>query len=302
MKAAILLQWTRIFVPLGTRNAFWWISQSLLWLTVLLYLGATLAGVLQCNPVEKAWNVLILNGKCINFEALELATSAFNAVSDIIILVLPQRTIWRLQMSTLKKLGVSVVFAFGLVFVFPLPVVCTTLANPKSRTCTAAIARVWILVMLLRSEDKIWFTAALSMWTQIEITCLFIVYSLPALPSVLMKLSCIRRTVSAVRSSRGASVARQAIPRWKKQYSSMDDSVSFPLQSVNNDFAIQTGFQTDSKVSTDQTDPSGIVRITHIETNEHIQNAPPAHVRWPPGGYACETGRQDRHVGESFTV
>jgi hypothetical protein len=43
-----------------------------------------------------------------------MTLGSFNLVSDIFILILPQRIIWRLNMSREKKIGIALMFAVGL--------------------------------------------------------------------------------------------------------------------------------------------------------------------------------------------
>ena len=63
-----------------------------------------------CSPRAKFWDPL-LPGTCVNINAVNIITSVINAISDILLLVLPISCVWKLQMSSRKKLGVSAVFA-----------------------------------------------------------------------------------------------------------------------------------------------------------------------------------------------
>lgn len=121
-KAAILLEWIRIFVPRGMRNRFFWSASILLTINTLLYIAATVAVVCSCIPPRREWNPFI-EGTCLDRKVLDATAAIFNLVVDIAIIVLPQRKIWSLQMTTSRKLGVSVVFSFG--------VLCVNLALPS---------------------------------------------------------------------------------------------------------------------------------------------------------------------------
>ena len=59
LKAGILLEWVRIFVPLGSRNAFFWTCHVAMWLNILFYAACTLVEVFLCSPRERAWNRLV---------------------------------------------------------------------------------------------------------------------------------------------------------------------------------------------------------------------------------------------------
>ena len=52
-------------------------------------------------------------GHCANTRQLPIVTGVLNAVIDLIILVLPQRIIWKLHISKNKRIGVSLVFFIG---------------------------------------------------------------------------------------------------------------------------------------------------------------------------------------------
>jgi large subunit ribosomal protein L36e len=56
---------------------------------------------------------LITTGRCLDVRAINIAAAAINTVSDLSILVLPQKVIWELQMSVKRKVGVSAIFLAG---------------------------------------------------------------------------------------------------------------------------------------------------------------------------------------------
>lgn len=112
-KMAILLEWTRIFVPHGTRTSFYWTSRILIALNTGMYIAAITATALGCIPQEKFWYTWI-EGKCINRKNLDICTATFNLMMDLFILILPQKVIWTLRMTQSRKLGVSFVFSVGL--------------------------------------------------------------------------------------------------------------------------------------------------------------------------------------------
>jgi hypothetical protein len=118
VKIAILAEWIRIFVPKGTRSFFW--RASIIAIAVVAVWG-TLATILlniDCTPYEANWNPLIPNAVCrFRFPALTLASGIVNLILDLVPLLLPQMVIWSLRMSRSKKLGVSLIFAVGLLYV-----------------------------------------------------------------------------------------------------------------------------------------------------------------------------------------
>jgi hypothetical protein len=65
-------------------------------------------------PFERIWDKTV-PGVCYNGRPLNLAIGIFNFISDVLILFLPQKLIWSLNMSMKRKIGIAVTFATGLV-------------------------------------------------------------------------------------------------------------------------------------------------------------------------------------------
>ena len=121
IKLSILLQYLQIFVPLKSRNALYWTLHALIWTNLVFYLITFCLVLFSCKPIAKAWNPLITNGHCIDtlWAIISLtAAGAINSLSDIVILVLPQVSIWRLQMALRRKIQISAVFFIGLLLVW----------------------------------------------------------------------------------------------------------------------------------------------------------------------------------------
>ncbi|MCJ1234521.1 hypothetical protein MMC14_002482 [Varicellaria rhodocarpa] len=66
----------------------------------------------ECTPVSYFWNYLD-KGHCINRLALFQATAATNTALDILILLLPVKMIWDLQLNMTKKLQLLFTFLLG---------------------------------------------------------------------------------------------------------------------------------------------------------------------------------------------
>ena len=111
-KVAIALQYRRIFAP--SRHGFvFWLIQSLIWSTVIVYLAFMIWTVNFCSPRERIWNPTI-PGKCSNVRANMTASGSWNVFSDFTILVVPLYTIWHMDLPINRKIGVSAVFATGI--------------------------------------------------------------------------------------------------------------------------------------------------------------------------------------------
>lgn len=107
-----MIEWLGIFVPRHQRNWFFWTCWVLIAIQVAFAIGAIVALNLACIPTKKKWEFWV-PGKCINAHDIETVSASFQLASDCIVLVLPQKMIWGLQLGWKKKLGVSVIFSLG---------------------------------------------------------------------------------------------------------------------------------------------------------------------------------------------
>lgn len=112
IKAAIVLEWTRLFTPRGTRNLFFWICHTVAWLNFSASIVMLFLVIFPCKPREKFWNPVIV-GTCSNALATVFIAPIMNLVFDVIILCLPHKIIWGLRLSLRKRIGLGVIFALG---------------------------------------------------------------------------------------------------------------------------------------------------------------------------------------------
>jgi hypothetical protein len=92
----------------------WYSARIVIVVTGIYYILSTFLTIFACSPREAIWNPLIPNPRCLNNNTLVLVTCLFNIISDIIILTLPARAVWKLRISTRKKVGIVLLFAIGL--------------------------------------------------------------------------------------------------------------------------------------------------------------------------------------------
>jgi hypothetical protein len=91
-------------------------------LTLLgIYIVSTvLVDIFSCNPIDKTWNTNPdARGHCINFKALYQVTAGANVAIDLIILLMPQLPIWRLQMRFVERLGLAAIYGIGVMYASP---------------------------------------------------------------------------------------------------------------------------------------------------------------------------------------
>ncbi|KAI0097293.1 hypothetical protein GGR51DRAFT_541289 [Nemania sp. FL0031] len=211
LKSAILLEWIRLFVPGKTRNAFFWTCHAVAILNALYYLANIIVENVQCQPKAYWWDKS-LTGHCLNGTVLALTSATVNLAFDIIILILPQKVIWTLNMSAMRRLGVSVVFVVGLLAVI------------------LAALRVESSVTYIKEADYTYNLAPQALLQTAEMTAGILVFTFPATPKllhhVMMKAgSSVEKLVSSRRgNSSGASESGRFSSR-KKSHTSFEQPV-----------------------------------------------------------------------------
>lgn len=90
----------------------YWGPYAVIYANALFWVGTLPVQIGGCNPRKKYWDVL-QPGHCVDWDAFDMTTGIFNAVSDVVVLLIPQYTIWKLQMPLMRKLSVSAIFLVG---------------------------------------------------------------------------------------------------------------------------------------------------------------------------------------------
>ncbi|KAL4873207.1 hypothetical protein BDV12DRAFT_209129 [Aspergillus spectabilis] len=185
-KLSIFLLYLRVFASSRTGKTYR-VIQLLIWFNLVFYLANFFLKIFQCTPRSKIWDK-DTPGHCININIPILVTAAINVVTDLMMLSVPIFCVWRLQMSTRRKLGISAIFAAGIF------------------GCFASIMRLEVSVQHRDTNDKTydWFPEFL--WTTAEITCGILASCLPALPTFFRHFSSKAKTIlSGISRTRGSS-------------------------------------------------------------------------------------------------
>ena len=111
-KAALLFQLIRIFTP-AKSGPVYWACQTLIWGNLMFYVATFLTILLECHPIKEAWNPRAA-GSCIDRNMILIVSGAVNAFVDLLNLLLPVWAIWQLQMAPRRKIGITAIFATGL--------------------------------------------------------------------------------------------------------------------------------------------------------------------------------------------
>ena len=76
------------------------------------FLSSEMGFILTANPVQAYWKFWLPH-TTIHEKAFWVATGIIDIVLDAAILCMPQPLLWKLQLSTKKKAGLSVIFFLG---------------------------------------------------------------------------------------------------------------------------------------------------------------------------------------------
>ncbi|KAI5921031.1 hypothetical protein F4810DRAFT_679833 [Camillea tinctor] len=261
MKAAILLEWLRIFVPRGEHGYFYWICRVLLLINFLFYSAGIIALDLTCIPFEKTWD-RTLPGRCIDSKGLDITSATISFLIDLAILCLPQQKIWNLHLSFEKKIGVAAVFAVG---VFG---------------CVAAAFRLVVTVQYSRAQDNTYDFSRVTLWVLAEMTSGIIILCVPALPKFLSslgipkKLSSLKSWVdSSISDTRGVRYNPSQGRSTPRRYHDLDGNMSIPLGNFPE--GSQTRWNSFQEVNQQHAGPaeSAILRTTHVSTTFSENNS-----------------------------
>ena len=112
IKLSVLLLYRRLFVG----RLFNLYSLALCGVIVLWSLSFFFAFAFQCGTDIVNWwtSPATIEAYCDNTSALIVAFSISDVVTDIMILTIPLPIVWRLQMSTANKVGLTGIFLLGM--------------------------------------------------------------------------------------------------------------------------------------------------------------------------------------------
>ncbi|VUC37203.1 unnamed protein product [Clonostachys rosea] len=170
IKPAILLEWIHIFA-VGSRSLFAWACYVVATVNFLTYFIGIFVESFSCSPIAGYWDKTI-ESKCIpNVKYLSVISGVINVVLDVIIVILPQKIIWNLNITRTKKFGVSLVFLVGLISV------------------AAATTRMALSIRYIDSSDVTYNLSQVGLWAVVEMTAGILVFVAPAAPKPVVHLA-----------------------------------------------------------------------------------------------------------------
>ena len=146
-----------------------WASHALIWLNFTVCSILFFVAIFNCKPVRKSWNPWI-EGSCMDFGTIGAFTSAFNSVSDLLILILPQPLIWRLQTTLKKKIALSAVFLIGIWWVEDAFFTLYGIAHVDHSACVSSAIRLYYAVEISRTKDLTYYYSLVNLYSFIELT------------------------------------------------------------------------------------------------------------------------------------
>lgn len=115
------------------------VSTTILAILVTMWgIALVLVSIFSCNPIRGFWDHSIPS-QCINSQWFFIGNSIPNILTDAVLLCLPMRDIWRIQLDRQSKVAVSVLFALGsfVIIASGLRIHFMLTLDPNDLTCTS---------------------------------------------------------------------------------------------------------------------------------------------------------------------
>ncbi|KAI8945404.1 hypothetical protein F4801DRAFT_128057 [Xylaria longipes] len=256
-KAAILLEWKRIFVPRGTRNWFYWTAWLIISVNSLFYFIATFFVVFANRPVAKSWDVLLPGSSPFDRKDLDIVATGINLAVDVSTFLLPQPVIWSLKMTKSRKIGISLMFSLGLLSV-------GTAAGRLYATSKAVYP--WPTI-----GDTSYTISNLWLWYLAELTTVNLVLTAPSLPRALASNSFLGRLLALVLSwtSVFSSKSRTAVSKtWPRDIWKAPGGRLHRLPDEDGQAMGLTDFSYKGTTSTVSSHPTTIMKTIEVDQEE----------------------------------
>lgn len=108
-KLALLLLYRRLAPQRWYKATVWTVGFIVVGSSVAIMFAAIFA----CTPVRAAWDLTIVDPKCIDRPGLYQATAILGAVTDILVLAVPIPIVVTLQVSLKQKIALIAAFCIG---------------------------------------------------------------------------------------------------------------------------------------------------------------------------------------------
>ncbi|KAI8942221.1 hypothetical protein NX059_000304 [Plenodomus lindquistii] len=208
-KVAILSLYSRLFP-----DFIKWFHRSVWGMIIFMLvhgLAFFLMVVFQCLPIKSIWDKTI-TGKCLPVNiAIGYTGAGLSIAEDFIIMVLPMRPLWKLQMNTRKKVGLMLLLGVG------------------SFASVTSIVRLKFLLKYDNTYDSTWDNVDVLVWSLIEILAACVCGNLmPLRPLIDQILPSIRSVVGKYSRGSQKSSERNSEPNNNTWYGRLTRSSRKP--------------------------------------------------------------------------
>lgn len=111
-RVSIILLYGRIFAP-NRSTRLYYVTWFMFYITIVGTLVFMFTFIFECIPRSKLWDPN-LPGHCLDPFAIYYSSGIYNILADAILFILPQYSIWTLQMPLGRKIKFSAAFAMAL--------------------------------------------------------------------------------------------------------------------------------------------------------------------------------------------
>lgn len=184
-KISVLFFYLRIFPQKSVRIAVY-VSMGLVAIPAVVFVFVQ---IFQCYPLHyiwTGWHLQYYSKYCVNVHQMTYAAAGFSIFQDVLIIVVPLPTLFKLKLNRKQKIGIIIMFSLG-IFI----------------TVTSGL-RLKYIMQFGHSVNPTWDYGNVIIWTGLEVAVAIIVACLPSI-GVLLK-----HWMPWMRSSVGSSYTKDA--------------------------------------------------------------------------------------------
>ena len=110
IKISILILYRRTFITKNFQAAVWIVGAFV----IANFIGGLVSVFQYCKPIAHFWDPLGVPGHCSNLPLTITMDSMLLLITDLIIYMMPMPVIWKLRMTTRRKIEITLMFLVGL--------------------------------------------------------------------------------------------------------------------------------------------------------------------------------------------
>ncbi|OHE93218.1 hypothetical protein CORC01_11443 [Colletotrichum orchidophilum] len=130
--------------------------------------------IFRCTPIERAWTPSV-PGTCLDLTVFYYSAFAIKLLTDLVLFIQPIPTVWKLQLSIAKRIGVIVMLSLGLL------------------VCVISVIRVSYISAFDR--DVTFLVADPLLWSEVEVCALIICSGVPSLRPLISRFPALNKAL-----------------------------------------------------------------------------------------------------------